>query len=111
MRTPRALRFLPVVLLAAALGIALASCGDDDDDGEEAPETTTTEASTTTTTTTTTEAPTTTTTIDPLAIGEAVPTPLPTVMYPPDVGNHLGNRPIVHARRRYRTDPRRTLGS
>ncbi len=89
MRTPRALRFLPVVLLSAALGIALASCGDDDDDGEEAPETTTTEASTTTTTTTTTttEAPTTTTTIDPLAIGEAVPTPLPTVMYPPDVGN------------------------
>lgn len=89
MRTSRTLHFFWVVLLAVALGIASAGCGDDDE--EEVPETTTTTTTTeapTTTTTTTTQAPTTTTTtLDPLAIGEAVPTPLPIVMYPPDVGS------------------------
>ena len=86
MRTSRTWHFFGVVLLAVVLGIASASCGDDNDEEEPVPETSTT----TTTTTTTTQVQTTTTTtttLDPLAIGEAVPTPLPIVMYPPDVGS------------------------
>ena len=89
MRIIRAFRFFWILQLTLVLGIALASCGDDDDnDGEEVPETTTTTEATTTTTTT--EAPT-ATTLDPLAIGEATPTPIPIVMYPPDVGNSFSS--------------------
>ena len=86
MPTPRRSCSLAIFLLTVAVGLALASCSDDDSEDAD---------TTTTTTTTTTEAPTTssttttstTTTLDPLAIGEAAPTPTPIVMYPPDVGS------------------------
>ena len=88
MRKPQVAIISTVLVLIAALGLALASCSDDDsDDADATTTTTTTTAAPTTTSTTTTAAPTTTTTVDPLAIGEAAPTPLPIVSYPPDVGN------------------------
>ncbi len=87
MRRPRSSIPFTVLLLMCALGSALASCSDDDSDGEATTTTTTTATVPTTTSTTTTGAPATTTTLDPLAVGEAAPTPLPTVSYPPDVGS------------------------
>lgn len=131
MQKPPASVSLTVFLVALVLGVALASCAGDDSEDEVAESTTTTTVRSAMSTTTT-EAPTTTTSLDPLAIGEAAPTPLPIVMYPPDVGDpfssgtsfdpallgyeqagvfHLGNRSIIRPRGRDEADSRWTLGT